>query len=75
MVTPRYLWHLVLYGGIPHTSACDTHLHTQGMEVNRDVFPDTILNGRQLDLFNLYKEVVKRGGIRYVASHSADGNE
>ena len=39
------------------------------------VNPDTILNGRQLDLFNLYKEVVKRGGIRYVASHSADGNE
>ena len=25
-------------------------------------FPDAILNGRRLDLFNLYKEVVRRGG-------------
>lgn len=27
-----------------------------------DNFPDAILNGRKLDLFNLYREVVRRGG-------------
>ena len=32
------------------------------MEV--ETFPDAILNGRPLDLFALYKEVVRRGGYR-----------
>ncbi|KAA0059361.1 AT-rich interactive domain-containing protein 4-like [Cucumis melo var. makuwa] len=27
-------------------------------------FPDAILNGKRLDLYNLYKEVVSRGGFR-----------
>ena len=33
-------------------------------KVEADSFPDAILNGRRLDLFNLYKEVVRRGGYR-----------
>ncbi len=35
----------------------------QGKRLNRDTFPDAILNGAKLDLFALYKEVVSRGGI------------
>lgn len=29
-----------------------------------DTFPDAILNGTQLDLFNLYREVTQRGGFQ-----------
>jgi len=31
--------------------------------VNADTFPETVLNGLQLDLYTLYKEVVLRGGF------------
>ena len=32
--------------------------------MDREKFPEAVLNGCQLDLFNLYKEVVSRGGFR-----------
>ena len=31
--------------------------------VDPEIFPDAILNGRRLDVFNLYKEVTRRGGF------------
>jgi len=37
---------------------------SQGKRLNRDTFPDAILNGAKLDLFALYKEVVSRGGFK-----------
>eukprot|EP00210_Caulerpa_lentillifera_P002749 g2628.t1 len=36
----------------------------RGKVLDKDKFPEAVLNGVQLDLFNLYKEVVSRGGFR-----------
>lgn len=36
----------------------------KGKRLNRDTFPDAILNGAKLDLHTLYKEVVSRGGFK-----------
>lgn len=36
-----------------------------GQHMNRDTFPEAVLNGQQLDLFALYREVVTRGGFKY----------
>jgi hypothetical protein len=33
-----------------------------------EAFPDAILNGSRLDLFNLYREVTSRGGFQCAAS-------
>lgn len=32
--------------------------------MDKEKFPEAVLNGVQLDLFNLYKEVMSRGGFR-----------
>eukprot|EP00884_Botryococcus_braunii_P018880 jgi/Botrbrau1/5676/Bobra.0071s0017.1 len=46
----------------------DLHLFLTERKVRqvpaREAFPDAILNGSKLDLFNLYKEVCQRGGIK-----------
>ena len=35
--------------------------------MNRDTFPEAVLNGQQLDLFALYREVATRGGFKCAA--------
>jgi ARID/BRIGHT DNA binding domain len=35
--------------------------------MNRDSFPEAVLNGQQLDLFALYREVATRGGFKCAA--------
>lgn len=35
-----------------------------GKRMNRDTFPEAVLNGQQLDLYALYREVVTRGGFK-----------
>jgi hypothetical protein len=40
--------------------------HRRGRYIDRSKFPDAVLNGMALDLFGLYKEVVTRGGFRWV---------
>lgn len=34
-----------------------------GRRVTPDSWPDTVLNGIRLDVYNLYREVVQRGGF------------
>ncbi|KAK9800299.1 hypothetical protein WJX73_007633 [Symbiochloris irregularis] len=41
---------------------CDFMRERLNRKYDPDNFPDAILNGRRLDLFKLYKEVVRRGG-------------
>ncbi len=44
---------------------CAFHRERTGKKAaSPDSFPDAILNGTRLDLFNLYKEVISRGGFR-----------
>jgi hypothetical protein len=38
-----------------------------GKAMNRDTFPEAVLNGQQLDLFALYREVATRGGFKCAA--------
>lgn len=38
------------------------------------VFPDAVLNGSKIDLFNLYREVVRRGGFGLGLSLNWKGN-
>ena len=44
------------------TDLCDFMRERLDRNYDAESFPDAILNGRRLDLFNLYKEVVRRGG-------------
>ena len=51
---------------------CAFHRERNHKNVTPENFPDAILNGSRLDLYNLYKEVTSRGGIKFVfASPSA----
>ncbi len=43
---------------------CEYLSERKGKRLNRDTFPDAILNGVKLDLMALYKEVVSRGGFK-----------
>lgn len=36
----------------------------KGKMIDREKFPEAVLNGCKLDLYNLYKEVCSRGGFR-----------
>ncbi len=47
---------------------CAFHCERNGKNVTPETFPDAILNGSRLDLYNLYKEVTSRGGIKCAAS-------
>ena len=43
---------------------CAFHRSRGVKNVSPDTFPDAILNGRRLDVNNLYREVTTRGGFR-----------
>lgn len=43
---------------------CAFHRSRGVKNVSPDNFPDAILNGRRLDVYNLYREVTTRGGFR-----------
>jgi hypothetical protein len=44
---------------------CAFHRERLGKKAaSPDSFPDAILNGTRLDLYNLYREVTSRGGFR-----------
>ncbi|CAL8464121.1 g3656 [Coccomyxa elongata] len=43
---------------------CAFHRERNHKNVTPENFPDAILNGSRLDLYNLYKEVTSRGGIK-----------
>lgn len=43
---------------------CKFHRERLGKKASPDSFPDAILNGTRLDLYNLYMEVTSRGGFR-----------
>lgn len=47
---------------------CEFHRARGIKNVSPDNFPDAILNGTRLDVFNLYREVTTRGGFRYADS-------
>lgn len=47
---------------------CAFHRERNHKNVTPESFPDAILNGSRLDLYNLYKEVTSRGGIKCAAA-------
>ncbi len=43
---------------------CAFHRERNGKNLTPETFPDAILSGSRLDLYNLYKEVTSRGGFK-----------